>query len=358
MTSLVVPWSKEPLEFPDDWTPDQINEALPSHPNYPKDGSADPPYNFMDDLEKPSDNSFVQAAKTGAKNTALGIGEAVKGIPIAGRAIEDSRLDKFEKEHPNWSTGLQIAGGIGGTIPAMAMLPEVGGAGLGGFLLKSLMRGTANTGINVGDTAAKKGIGNVTASDVGHDAAWGYGTGVVGEGLSKAISPNAIPRPKNIPAPAPSATPASVTASHIMDDLGEELPYDRAKKMADLVNKDEMESWSAKEMQKQAKYKSEVFKQKQGYDRKVDSVVDKPQSAFNQLLHNGLAAGAGGLGASALGFSPLMGAIAGPFVREYAGKAVKPISRFLHTNQIMGSPTAQRILGALGANVGAAHSAN
>lgn len=79
----------------------------------------------------------------------------VKGIPVARQYVpQTEKLTEFEKEHSWASTGLQVAGGTGATLPLAAGAAIRSGSG---FIPQLAGQLSVNAPLNVADTVAKKG---------------------------------------------------------------------------------------------------------------------------------------------------------------------------------------------------------
>lgn len=95
-------------------------------------------------------------------------------------AIQEGKDQAFHEEHPYVDTGLNIAGGVAGTIPAVMAAPAAFGAGGGGLLLRSGV--TAATGGAMGGAdAAVRSDGNL------HDIKVGTGAGLLLGGAGPAV---------------------------------------------------------------------------------------------------------------------------------------------------------------------------
>jgi len=102
------------------------------------------------------------------------------------RALDiQNGMDKaFHAEHPYVDTGLNIAGGVAATIPAMVAAPAVFGAGTSGPAANALISGA--TGATLGGTdAAIRSDGDLKST------AWGTGTGLVLGALGPVLGPAA-----------------------------------------------------------------------------------------------------------------------------------------------------------------------
>lgn len=103
-------------------------------------------------------------------------------------AIQDGKDQAFHEEHPYVDTGLNIAGGVAGTIPAVMAAPAAFGAGGGGLLLRSGI--SAATGAGIGGTdAAVRSDGDLRDTAMG--AAAGFGMGLIGPAVGKAVGAGA-----------------------------------------------------------------------------------------------------------------------------------------------------------------------
>jgi hypothetical protein len=103
-------------------------------------------------------------------------------------AIQDGKDQAFHEEHPYVDTGLNIAGGVAGTIPAVMAAPAAFGAGGGGLLLRSGI--SAATGAAMGGTdAAVRSDGDLRDTAMG--AAAGFGMGLIGPAVGKAVGAGA-----------------------------------------------------------------------------------------------------------------------------------------------------------------------
>lgn len=121
----------------------------------------------------------------------------VKGIPIAGRYVPQTpELSQFERDNPKTAKGLNIAGGVGATLPlagAMAMRTATGASP--SFISDLMGQGTLNTSLNLGDKMAEKGKLNLSPEDAASAAKWGFGTGAVPAAWTKAFGQSARIQP-------------------------------------------------------------------------------------------------------------------------------------------------------------------
>ena len=112
--------------------------------------------------------------------TVAALSGALSGIPIVGPSLvsgvqklaalasgappdqaESAFKDITQKSalaYPGTTTAANIAGAVGGTIPAMMAAPAAFGAGGGGLLLNSALSGMTGAGISAADTAARQGL--------------------------------------------------------------------------------------------------------------------------------------------------------------------------------------------------------
>ncbi|AVA22463.1 hypothetical protein [Rhizobium sp. NXC24] len=86
--------------------------------------------------------------------------------------IQQGKDQAFHEEHPYVDTGLQVTGGVAGTIPAIMAAPAAFGAGGGGLLLRSGIAGATGAGIGATDSAVR------SDGDL-RDTAIGGGVGLV-----------------------------------------------------------------------------------------------------------------------------------------------------------------------------------
>ncbi|MBW9053463.1 hypothetical protein [Rhizobium mesosinicum] len=99
-------------------------------------------------------------------------------------AIQAGKDDAFHEEHPYVDTGLNIAGGVAGTIPAVMAAPAAFGAGGGGLLLRSAAS-AATGGAMGGADAAVRSDGDLEQTGLGFGV--GAGLGLLGPSIGKAV---------------------------------------------------------------------------------------------------------------------------------------------------------------------------
>ncbi|WP_051321098.1 hypothetical protein [Rhizobium mesoamericanum] len=69
--------------------------------------------------------------------------------------IQKGKDEAFHEEHPYVDTGLQVTGGVAGTIPAVMAAPAAFGAGSGNLLLRSLAAGGSGAAVGGTDAAVR-----------------------------------------------------------------------------------------------------------------------------------------------------------------------------------------------------------
>jgi hypothetical protein len=103
-------------------------------------------------------------------------------------AIQDGKDQAFHNEHPYVDTGLNVAGGVAGTIPAIMAAPAAFGAGGGGLLLRSGIS-AATGGAMGGADAAVRSDGDLEQTGLGFGV--GAGLGLIGPSVGKAVGAGA-----------------------------------------------------------------------------------------------------------------------------------------------------------------------
>ncbi|WP_189635621.1 hypothetical protein [Rhizobium grahamii] len=98
--------------------------------------------------------------------------------------IQKGKDEAFHEEHPYVDTGLQVAGGVAGTIPAAMAAPAAFGARGGNLLLRSLVAGGSGAAIG-GTDAAVRNDGDLEA--IGNGIKWGGIFGGAGPAAGKVI---------------------------------------------------------------------------------------------------------------------------------------------------------------------------
>lgn len=98
--------------------------------------------------------------------------------------IQNGQDQAFHAEHPYVDTGLNIAGGVAGTIPAMMAAPAAFGIGSGPILARSGVAGAVGAGIGGTDAAIRSDLDpRQTALGTGI----GFAAGAAGPAIGKAI---------------------------------------------------------------------------------------------------------------------------------------------------------------------------
>ncbi|MDQ0558682.1 hypothetical protein QO004_000457 [Rhizobium mesoamericanum] len=98
--------------------------------------------------------------------------------------IQKGKDEAFHEEHPYVDTGLQVTGGVAGTIPAVMAAPAAFGARGANLLLRSLAAGGSGAAIG-GTDAAVRSDGDPAAIRQGVE--WGGGLGAVGPVAAKVV---------------------------------------------------------------------------------------------------------------------------------------------------------------------------
>jgi len=98
--------------------------------------------------------------------------------------IQKGKDEAFHEEHPYVDTGLQVAGGVAGTIPAVMAAPAAFGDRGGNLLLRSLVAGGSGAAIG-GTDAAVRNDGDLEA--IGNGIKWGGIFGGAGPAAGKVI---------------------------------------------------------------------------------------------------------------------------------------------------------------------------
>jgi hypothetical protein len=98
--------------------------------------------------------------------------------------IQQGKDTAFHEAHPNVDTGLNVVGGVAGTIPAVMAAPAAFGAGGGNLLTRSAMSLASGAGIG-GTDAAVRSDGDPSAIKSGVE--WGAGAGLLGPAAGKAV---------------------------------------------------------------------------------------------------------------------------------------------------------------------------
>ena len=136
---------------------------------------------------------------------------AARGVPILGGLVDEAiaggqalagngsyaenlkaeqdRQAAFDAQHPYWSTGAQIVGGVAAMVPAVMAAPAAFGAGAGGLVARSAI--SAGTGAVIGgaDSAVRSnGDLNQTMTGAGLGAAFGGAAPAVGGALGSGIN--------------------------------------------------------------------------------------------------------------------------------------------------------------------------
>ncbi|MEZ2132412.1 MULTISPECIES: hypothetical protein [unclassified Sinorhizobium] len=101
-------------------------------------------------------------------------------------AIQEGMDRAFEKEHPRTNTGLNIAGGVVGTAPAILLAPEAFGAAGLGLLADSLIASTAGGLIGAADSAVRSGGDPAATWNGAGSGAFG---GILGPTMGKMAGP-------------------------------------------------------------------------------------------------------------------------------------------------------------------------
>ncbi|MEF0939635.1 hypothetical protein [Rhizobium sp. BR 362] len=98
--------------------------------------------------------------------------------------IQSGRDQAFHQEHPYVDTGLNVAGGVAGTVPAMMAAPGAFGIGSGPILARSGVAGAVGAGIGGTDAAIRSDLDpRQTAMGTGV----GFLAGAAGPAIGKAI---------------------------------------------------------------------------------------------------------------------------------------------------------------------------
>jgi hypothetical protein len=98
--------------------------------------------------------------------------------------IQNAKDSAFENEHPYADAGLNVAGAVGGMVPAIIAAPTAFGAGGGGLIGRTLWSGASGAGIGGADSAVRSN-GDPGAAIRG--AIVGGGTGLIAPLAGKAI---------------------------------------------------------------------------------------------------------------------------------------------------------------------------
>jgi len=107
-----------------------------------------------------------------------------KGIPVVGNFVpQTDELSSFEKEHPNWSKGLNAAGTIASILPLAAGAAARSGAG---FISQWAGQTSVAAPLNVADTLAKKGK-ETTDKDIKNSMIMGGASSLVPAAVTKLI---------------------------------------------------------------------------------------------------------------------------------------------------------------------------
>lgn len=112
----------------------------------------------------------------------------IKGItPISSLVPQTPELTEFEKDHPNISTGLQIAGGTGAMVAPAGGVSKLMG---GGFIKQFMGQDALNSTSHVIDTLMRKGK-ETSKEDLTHALGWGAVESVVPAALTKGLGQTA-----------------------------------------------------------------------------------------------------------------------------------------------------------------------
>jgi hypothetical protein len=98
--------------------------------------------------------------------------------------IQTGRDQAFHQEHPYVDTGLKVAGGVAGTVPAMMAAPAAFGVGSGPILGRSVISAVTGAGIGGTDAAIRSDL-DPRQTAVG--AGIGLAAGAAGPAIGKAV---------------------------------------------------------------------------------------------------------------------------------------------------------------------------
>jgi hypothetical protein len=121
----------------------------------------------------------------GTQRAAAGLSSAINGKSYDDNLAEAQAITRTAQEqHPIVTTASNIAGGVGGTLPAIAAAPEIFGAGSRGLLLRTGLSTLSGATIGGADSAVRSG-GDAAAIQDG--IIWGGGAGAAGPAAGAVI---------------------------------------------------------------------------------------------------------------------------------------------------------------------------
>ncbi|NTJ63542.1 hypothetical protein G6M50_38060 [Agrobacterium rhizogenes] len=98
--------------------------------------------------------------------------------------IQNGQDQAFHQEHPYVDTGLNVVGGVAGTVPAMMKAPAAFGVGSGPIVGRSVIAGATGAGIGGTDAAIRS---DLDPRQIALGSAIGGAAGAVGPAIGKAI---------------------------------------------------------------------------------------------------------------------------------------------------------------------------
>ena len=125
----------------------------------------------------------------GTQRAAAGLSSAINGKSYDDNLAEAQAITRTAQEqHPIVTTASNIAGGVAGTLPAIAAAPSVFGAGSGGLLLRSGLSTMSGAAIGGADAGVRSGANAEAMRD---GAMYGAGAGIVGPAAGAVIGRSA-----------------------------------------------------------------------------------------------------------------------------------------------------------------------
>jgi hypothetical protein len=124
-----------------------------------------------------------------AQRGAAGLSSLFNGEDYATNLKEAQALtETAQEQHPNVTTGANLVGAVGGTLPMIAAAPAAFGGGAGNLFMRSLAAMGSGTAVGSGDQGVRSG-GDFDAIKSG--ALWGGGMGFVGPAVGKVVGAGA-----------------------------------------------------------------------------------------------------------------------------------------------------------------------
>lgn len=236
----------------------------------------------------------------------------VKGIPVAGQMVpQTEELTQFEENNPGTATALNLAGGVGATLPMSVGVAANTSAKL---LPQALNQGMLGATLSTGDTLAEKGL-ETTGDEFNKSAMSGFAGGSLGAALGRLITPSvpmnkrqiAINRQSKIK-PEPNLTARDI---HHRSHSGDPSVEQSTKMLMEALYK----------------------------NKPVPQAGTSPEA--ERVMKALLMAGMGGAISHGTGFGPVPGILIGG-ATPYVGPAAKKITDRWSKNQLMNKPTVPR----------------